>query len=264
MAMTNFDPQVHGFPFVNFWEFDDIEREQLRSIIEGRLSRLREKGGAVFGRLAAVIARRAITPIRDRLEEGLEPGYGLCGGMSYAALDFFRSGIGVPRDADSGTRPASGTRLRGYLWKRQLRSFFGDLDRFLVWMVWLKYIPSAWPFRGGPAWLVRQSREEWAKLKASIDAGDPIPLGLVRDSTSVFDNHQVLAIGYEEKDEDQGIIFAYDPNCPAQVSTVHFVFGGTALTAEESCPGSQALRGFFCEDYDPTEPRQGIDFGVFA
>ena len=135
MAMTTFDPQVHGFPFVNSWVFDDVEREQFRSIIEQRLSRLREQGGAVFGRVAALVARRAITPIRDRLEDGLEMGYGLCGGMSYAALDFFRSGIGVPWDASTGERPASGTRLRGYLWKRQLRSFFKDLDRFLIWMV---------------------------------------------------------------------------------------------------------------------------------
>jgi hypothetical protein len=258
MPMTKFDPQVHGFPFANSWTFDDVEREQLRSIIEARLNRLREQGGAVFGRIAALVARRAITPIRERLEEGLEPGYGLCGGMAYAALDFFRFGMDVPWDAHSGEQPASGTRLRGYLWKRQLRSFFGDLDRFLIWMVYLHYIPAWWPFRGGPTWLVDRSREEWGKLKAAIDHGDPVPLGLVRDSTSVFDNHQVLAIGYDEEDRDHGIIHVYDPNCPRQRSTIRVGFGGTVLQAEESCPGAQALRGFFCEEYEFTEPTEAL------
>ena len=262
MAMTRFDPQVHGFPFVNSWDFDDVEREQLRSIIEQRLSRLREQGGAVFGRLAALVARRAVAPIRERLEDGLEMGYGLCGGMSFAALDFFRTGIEAPWEAYAGQRPASGTRLRGYLWKRQLRSFFGDLDRFLIWMIWLKFMPWGWPFHGGPGWLTRESQKEWGKLKASIDAGNPIPLGLVRDSTSVFDNHQVLAIGYDEEDEDHGTIYLYDPNCPGQRSTIRVGFVSTVLEAEESCPGSQPLRGFFCEEYEPEEPRKGIDFSV--
>jgi len=269
MAMTNFDPKVNGFPFVNSWDFDEVEREQFRSIIEQRLSRLREQGGAVFGRFAAVLARRAIVPIRDRLEDGLEMGYGLCGGMSYAALDFFRTGARPPWDADStgiqfGVQPASGTRLRGYLWKRQLRSFFKDLDRFLVWMIWLKFMPWGWPFRGGPGWLTRASKAEWAKLKASIDAGNPIPLGLVRDSVSVFDNHQVLAIGYDEEDEDHGTIYLYDPNCPGRQSTIRVGFVSTVLDAEESCPGPQPLRGFFCEEYEPEEPQKGIDFSILA
>jgi hypothetical protein len=198
------------------------------------------------------------------LEDGLELGYGLCGGMSYAALDFFRTGMDVPWDNDSGARPPAGTRLRGYLWKRQLRSFFRDLDRFLIWMIWLKFMPWRWPFRGGPAWLVRESRKEWSKLKASIDAGDPIPLGLVRDSTSVFENHQVLAIGFDEPDEDHGIIYVYDPNCPGRQSTIRLGFAGTVLQAEESCPGARELRGFFCEAYEPEHPQRGIDFGVFA
>ena len=63
----------------------------------------------------------------------------------------------------------------------------------------------------GPAWLVRESRGEWAKLKASIDAGSPIPLGLVRDSTSVFDNHQVLAFGYDEADNLVSVRYPSNP-----------------------------------------------------
>lgn len=258
MARIAFDAGENGFAFGNSWEFDQVERQQLRDAVEARLNRLRDRGGAVLGGMARYMARRAIGPIREKLEEGLEQGYGLCGGMSYAALDFFQSGISIPWRAESGERPASGSRLRSYLWKRQLQSFFKDLDRFLFWIVQLHYIPSRWPFKGGPAWLVKKSKKEWTKLKHSIDDGKPIPLGLVRNTISVFDNHQVLALGYEEENEDTGVIYLYDPNCPGQESTIRIHFVGKVLEAKETCRGTQELRGFFCEDYEFADPRDAL------
>jgi hypothetical protein len=258
MVRIAFDPGEKGFSFGNAWEFDDVERQQLRDAVEVRLNRLRDRGGAVFGGMARYIARRAIRPIRERLEEGLEQGYGLCGGMSFAALDFFLAGIPVPWLSEAGAQPASGSRLRGYLWKRQLQSFVKDLDRFLYWMAQLHYVPSWWPFNGGPTWLVAASKKEWAKLKRSIDDGKPIPLGLVRNSISVFDNHQVLALGYEEGDEGTGIIYVYDPNCPGQESAIRVRFAGKVLEAEETCRGTRDLRGFFCEEYEYVDPREAL------
>ena len=258
MARIAFDPGENGFTFGNSWEFDEVERQQLCDAVEARLNRLRDRGGAVFGGMAQYIARRAIGPIRAKLEEGLEQGYGLCGGMSYTALDFFRAGIPISRLRELDGRPASGSRIRAYLWKRQLQSFFRDLDRFLVWMAQLHYIPSWWPFKGGPAWLVNESKKEWAKLKRSIDDGKPIPLGLVRNTISVFDNHQVLALGYEEEDEDTGVIYLYDPNCPGQESAIRVHFAGKVLWVEETCRGTSELRGFFCEDYQFADPRDAL------
>jgi hypothetical protein len=80
----------------------------------------------------------------------------------------------------------------------------------------------------------------------------------VRNSISIFDNHQVLALGYEEDDEDTGIIYLYDPNCPGQESTIRVRFVGKVLEAEETCGGTQELRGFFCEDYEFVDPGEAL------
>jgi hypothetical protein len=255
MVKIDFDPGENGFPFGNFWEFDEVERDQFRDVIEAHLNRLRQRGGAVFGGAARFVASRAVKPIRARLEEELAAqGYGLCGGMAYAALDFFRIGMPIPWLSGQGERPQSGSRLRGYLWRRQLQSFGRDIDRFLVWLVFLNWVPK-W-LNGGPSWLVKESKEEWDKLRTQIDGGSPIPLGLVRNSTSPFDCHQVLALGYDEADDDHGTIYLYDPNCPGKESTIFVGFGGQVLEAKESCAGAQELMGFFCDDYSPEDPRK--------
>ena len=80
-----------------------------------------------------------------------------------------------------------------------------------------------------------------------------MPIGLVRDAGNVYDNHQVLAIGYDE-DADGGMIYLYDPNCPDLESTIHITFGEHQLTGEESCGSSPVLLGFFCESYKPLDP----------
>ena len=82
-----------------------------------------------------------------------------------------------------------------------------------------------------------------------------MPIGLVRDSKNVYDDHQVLAIGYG-KDEDGDLIYVYDPNCPNKESTIHITFDKPYLSGKESCssPKTPPLRGFFCETYVPHEP----------
>lgn len=257
MAKIDFDPGVNGFPFGNWWEFDDVERAQFRDVVEAHLNRLREKGGALFGGVARFVASRAINPIRLKLEDGLAAGgYGLCGGMAYAALDFYRVGMPIPWLREQGERPQSGSRLRGYLWRRQLQSFGRDIDRFLVWIVYLNWMPK-W-LKGGPSWLVKETREEWVKLKEFIDGGSPIPLGLVRNTISPFDCHQVLAMGYDELDDSRRVIYVYDPNCPGSESTIEFNLMGKELGAQESCNNAE-LMGFFCEDYTPEDPRKFLD-----
>lgn len=254
MARIDFDPGVNGFPFGNFWEFDDVERDQFHDIIEAHLNRLRQRGGAVFGGVAKFIASRAIEPIRTRLEEGLAAqGYGLCGGMAYAALDFYRVDMPIPWLREQGERPQSGSRLRSYLWRRQLQSFGRDIDRFLIWIVYLNWIPT-W-LKGGPSRLARESKEEWDKLRTQIDAGAPVPLGLVRNTISPFECHQVLAVGYDELDNERGVIFVYDPNCPGQESRIELELVGDELQAQESCNDVE-LMGFFCEDYRFEDPRE--------
>jgi hypothetical protein len=129
-----------------------------------------------------------------------------------------------------------------------------DLDRFLSWLVILKHVPAARPFGGGAARLAALTLKEWPKLKARLDQGTPMPLGLVRDTGYVFDNHQVLAIGYDEEDASSGTIYLYDPNCPDEESEISMVQEEDGMRLEESCSGTAPLRGFFCEIYAPSTP----------
>ncbi len=246
---TGFDPRVHGFAFANRWTLDEVERRDLSDQFATHLIRR-----GLLGPLGPLIIPPVVRLLRGSLERHLAPGYGLCGGMCFVVLDFYRAGLPLPRGASPDDHPPPGTRLRSYIWQRQLDSLVDDGARFVAWLVRLNYVPHAWPLRGGRAWLLARSREEWRKLKAGLDAGRPLPIGLVRKTDNVYDNHQVLAVGYEETDGAQGIIHVYDPNCPDADSVIHLDFGRRALHGHESCGQGPSLRGFFCETYAPQDP----------
>ncbi|MGD8967102.1 MAG: hypothetical protein PVI07_06305 [Anaerolineae bacterium] len=72
-------------------------------------------GVSTFGPAGAMLLPRAIRVLRDTLEAQLAPGYGLCGGMCFAALDFFHAGIPTPRGEDREDHADPGSSLRNYL-----------------------------------------------------------------------------------------------------------------------------------------------------
>jgi hypothetical protein len=146
-------------------------------------------------------------------------------------------------------RPASGSALRNYIWKRQVKSLAHDLRRFLTWLIRSQYAPR------GRAWLAARSMQEWIRIKARLDAGTPVPLGLVRNTRYVFANHQVLAIGYDEQEDSRFTILVYDPNCPDVESTISVDLDKRAVL-QESCAASNPLWGFFRERYVPVCPNE--------
>ena len=143
---------------------------------------------------------------------------GLCGGMAFAARDYFEAGrTPPPETAVPGAGP-----LYDYLVRRLLDSFslpFGpsrylelmnpalpDGESFLSRLGWAPH---------GRAW--RMVNDEWPKLRGDIDAGRLSPLGLVKvKSANPFDlgeNHQVLAYGYDLTGS-RLTLRIYDPNRP--------------------------------------------------
>jgi hypothetical protein len=249
VSRTAFDPQIHGFAFRNHWVPDEVEGQQLPRLLIDYFKRRRFLG--IIGQLLIPPVVRAL---RGQLKRHLTPYYGLCGGMCFVALDYYRAGLPLPRRLNAEDTPAAGTPLHTAIWERQLDSLVSDAVRFMVWLAILNYVPRGWPFRGGPAWLLERSRREWRALKAAIDAGQPVPIGLVRDTKHVYDNHQVLAIAYDEVDESHITIHVYDPNCPDQASAIHVEFRARVLDGQEACSESSPLRGFFCETYTPVGP----------
>ena len=141
---------------------------------------------------------------------------GLCGGMVYAALDYFNAGLTIPPDSSP---PGSGG-LFDYIVKRLFSSF--DLPAGV-----LRYIELMNPMvpdgqmrvgktgavMNGRAWVM--IRQEWPVIKMKLDTGQACPLGLIRvkstDLSQLGQNHQVLATGYDLKDNNLTLSI-YDPN----------------------------------------------------
>lgn len=143
---------------------------------------------------------------------------GLCGGMAFAARDFFQAGQRPPARMDS---PTSGV-LFDLLVRRLFDSFelpvgparyaalmSPDLPDHETLMSEIGLAPH------GRAWVTIV--EEWPKIRAGLDAGMPMPMALIlikdRDIFQMGNNHQVLAYGYDLDGSDLSILI-YDPNCP--------------------------------------------------
>lgn len=185
--MSDFLPSMHGFHFDNYFE-----------------------------------AMPALTLIGE-LKYG-DASKGMCGGMVYAALDYFNSGLEIPQIPARDMSPRYQSPMHGpifeYLGQRLFSSF--DLPAGVLNYIELMQpdFPDAQVQRGtlglaprSRAW--RMVRQEWPKIKRKLDTGQPCPLGLVCVETTEIarlgENHQVLAYGYDLQGDDL-TLFIYDPN----------------------------------------------------
>jgi hypothetical protein len=185
---------------------------------------------------------------------------GLCGGMAFAARDYFEAGLPPPPDA---TPPAEGI-LFDYLVDRLFASFdlpFGP-SRYLTLMSPL--LPdgeTVWSRLGlaphGRAW--RMVRQEWPKVRRDIDEGNPSPLGLVRvrshDPFDLKENHQVLAYGYDLAGTRLSLRL-YDPNRPDRddVTLSLDLADPTRPTLLRGFPAGRQVIAFFRVNYVPAPP----------
>jgi hypothetical protein len=145
---------------------------------------------------------------------------GLCGGMVFAARDYFEQGRKPPTRT---TAPSKGP-LYDYLVRRLFDSFnlpHGPVRYLQLMQPALPDGETVWSRLGlaphGRAWVM--VRQEWPKIRADIDGGRTAPLGLVRvKSTNPFDlkdDHQVLAYAYDLAGTALTIRI-YDPNWPGR------------------------------------------------
>ncbi len=175
-----------------------------------------------------------------------DAGMGLCGGMVYAALDYFAT---LTRPGNTHT-PATGM-LFEYLCRRLVDSFGGatGVTRYLHLMH-----PSCTPAERARTMIV----DEWPRIRASIDGNLPAPMALVLvTSDSPFElgnNHQVLAYAYELSAASV-ILHVYDPNQPTRDDVrLHLDLAAVnGTTAELSGTGTSVL-SFFRTDYSLQTP----------
>lgn len=176
--MTAFDPERHGFRFINTF--------------------------------------KTVTGVFDFTTGGL------CGGMAWAALDYWKAGMARP---EQNFTPVNGTTLQSYLYARTMTAIESHLDKYVE----LNFNPGGarnseffnWGLQGTGGGRLQE-------LRAKIDAGEPVPLGLKSLNADIGSDHVVLAYGYDmgRYAGDMGAnkedlkIFIYEPNFGARRMTL--------------------------------------------
>ncbi len=170
--------------------------------------------------------------------------YGLCGGMSFAALDYYYAGRPVPGYEQVADLP---TDYLLYLWGRQLDSLgVVVIPKVIEWML-----------RDDRDVALSTARYEVPKLRRRLDQGKPVVLALVR-AKGISDptvNHQVIATGYDFDESTRQLkVYLCDPNYPRWTSNLqlNLTVPGKGLQAVQST--GEKLRGLFMIQYGPEKP----------
>ena len=187
---------------------------------------------------------------------------GLCGGMAFAARDYFEAGKPPPEVAEP---PGEGP-LFDYFVDRLFDSFDLPLGPARYLKLMSPHLPDGETFLSrlgigprGRAW--QMIREEWPKVRADIDAGHPSLLGLVRvmsnNPLDLKENHQVLAYAYDLEDSALTLRL-YDPNLPNRddVTMSLSLADPNAPTPVRSFPGGPRIFAFFRVPYARSSPPQ--------
>ncbi|ADP81368.1 hypothetical protein [Pseudofrankia inefficax] len=205
--VPGFTPSVNGFQFANQWD------PNLPAMTLGFLwNRLLD---ALGGDAAAALG---IARVDDNWLPITKADAGMCGGMTFGAMDYFAAGKLPP---SATTAPASEADplfqfIRGRL--------FDSFDVTGSGHRWLGYSSPHYPngdegflqqvagLTRGRSWITY--RDEWPRIRDDIDAGRLSPIGLIQtDSLDVGKNHQVLAYAYQQSGQVVQL-WVYDNNYP--------------------------------------------------
>jgi hypothetical protein len=219
---SGFLPSAHGFAFANDWPDGPAVRIPLGI------------GSLGIGSLGIGNAAR-----------------GLCGGMVFAALDYWHAGISPPAE-----RPAEGTPLFRFIVRRLVDSWRipAGVARYYRWML----LPDGdvRPRRRiRPGVARRTTRLHWPAVKGLLDAGKPAALGVVTVASAnpllLGGNHQVLAYRYQA-DGTQVILHVYDPNSgPDDSVWIRFDTSADPARFSHNLGLGLPVRGFFVTRYTP-------------
>ncbi|MFZ2873249.1 MAG: hypothetical protein WAZ94_02070 [Phycisphaerales bacterium] len=241
-----FLPSTHGFRFPNRFRGVPLPAS------------LRDKNSAV-----AAIFRAALADAK------LPDRFGLCGGMSAAAADFFWADLPRP---DATSPPVQGTPLYEYLHARQMDSLGDELLMVLKFWQWMN-LPDAAEEGQSTASL---TAAEVPIITARLREKGLVPVGLVyvkhsRNAAAagsragaLWDNHQVLAYASSEPAPGTTIFRIYDPNYPDDdgvTVTVRTVEGGIRCELRAGGGKVRAVRGIFGMPYARVTPPRALSGG---
>jgi hypothetical protein len=110
----------------------------------------------------------------------------LCGGMSFASLDFFHHQMPIP---STRVAPAVGTPLNNYILRRQIQAHHFAIPRL---------ISGGASGGNSPFESCLRVDQSFGIVKRMINSGRPVPILLSAEGASLSTNsHWVVAIGFE-------------------------------------------------------------------
>jgi hypothetical protein len=172
---------------------------------------------------------------------------GLCGGMVFGALDYWRAGPEVPAD-----RPPPGAPLYRYIVRRLLQSWHlpAGVVRYYLDML-----------AGDGRLAERTIAQRWPAVRALLDQGQPAPLGVVTVGAAspllLGHNHQVVAYAYGQAGAEV-TLRVYDPNSgPDDAVAIRFSTAAPAAGFAHNLAIGWPVRGFFLTSYKPAAPPAG-------
>jgi hypothetical protein len=242
---TGFDPAIHGFHFRNRFSGSDVIDELVE---QHRLDEL-------MGIDLPVHLENLVGSVRGAPFWGA---FGLCGGMSWAALDRYLTHQVPPAQVSSPERESE---LFNELVARQADSMQRGrmIATCLDYQIVPEVAPGWWPWRRSLGRITETA--EWPKVKASLDSGRPTPICLVRvrGISNPDRHHQVLATGYCLDDGNLLTMSVYDPNHPDARPVIAMRLGTRRHDVHLSQTTREPLYGFFATKYRPVIAEESED-----
>lgn len=189
---------------------------------------------------------------------------GLCGGMVFAALDYFHAGWEIPQDT---TAPRGD---KHPLWLYLVARLIDSFDPGLIATMYGLMNPA---FPDGDETVLTDltlgasrgragvmAHDHWPLIRADIDAGRPSPVAVITvKSLNPGDlglNHQVLAYKYEAHGHNI-VLHLYDPNLPGKMPTMRFSVGETSrriVVEHDLGVGGRPVYAFLRMNWTPRVP----------
>jgi len=285
MPLLAWRTDADGYQFDNNWTFDATERAVLAGLAAAavplaipQVVALVPPVAADPGLLSLLGLTASFAAASITLAATPNISLGLCGGMAYSSLDYWLAkaalpGGGKPDDRPMRTVPSQAT-LRGMIWNRLIDSLTtgGCLEQTIVWSLALNQVPPK--LGGGAETLLSWTKNEWPKIKSSIDAGTPCPIGLIYSGRNLWEQHQILVYGYDSLSQGARL-YVYDNYYPHKLGDTTFnakdfltfeLSGPTLKATSPSDVSPNTLVGFFKTKYSPKKPPSGLDtsFGKFV
>jgi hypothetical protein len=240
-----FDPRRDGFAFTNSFRWTDEDlgflARELRPLLRGlALVVPAAVGAAARGRRgllagAGLGALAGLLRVPDAAVAGVArrwSSFGLCGGMALAAAERW------PHRAGLETAALQPEYVRPLLRRRQARTVRAAWGDFLRW--WLRSRVAL----GQPLAAAEALDRAVARIRAGLDAGRPVVVGLAGDAPDPFSLHQVVAFGYEEEGPVTTFL-VYDPNAPGRTRHLRaWTADGRAHVATDLPTGPKGRGGF--------------------